>query len=166
MGGTSGHNLMLNVTTESFFFSLVWSATPLALRQQRDFILISHHGIAYEARGRRTHMWHTLQCSSSCLTHHCSFKILFVSVSSQGDVDSFLPQWSCSAAALGNQVCVPSQGPWGNLLFLLLLNEVPFATGAVKVLTALILRFSSELSFAEKLRDVRTQGAVCRKLSR
>lgn len=51
--------------------------------------------------------------------------------------------------------------------FLLLSNEVPFVTEAGKVLTALILLFfSSELSFAEKLRDVKTQGAVCRKLSR
>lgn len=50
----------------------------------------------------------------------------------------------------------PSQGAWGNLLFLLLLNEVPFATGAVKVLIALVFFFSFKLSFVEKLRDVRT----------
>lgn len=50
----------------------------------------------------------------------------------------------------------PSQEAWGNLLFLLPLNEVPFATGAVKILIALIFFFSFKLSFVEKLRDVRT----------
>lgn len=60
MGGASGHDLMLNVTTESFLFSLVWSTTPLALRQQRDFILISHLGIASEAHAK---------CGIPCRAH-------------------------------------------------------------------------------------------------
>lgn len=102
------------------------------------------------------HMWHTMQCSSSCLTHHCSSKILFPSVSSQADADSFLPQWSCSAAALGNQG--PFPGTLGKFAFS---SPVEWSFICYRSCESFncfnITFFSSELSFAEKLRDVRTQ---------
>jgi len=106
---------MLKVPSESSFFSLVWSAAPLAWRQRRDFVTVIHHEIAYQAHGRRAMCVHALQCSSSCLTHHCPFKIFYPSVSSQADADSFLAQRSCNAAARGNQG--PFPGSLGKLAF-------------------------------------------------
>lgn len=89
MEGAARHNLVLNVTSESFFFSLIWSSAPLALGQEGDFVIVIHHKIAYRAHGRRAVCVHIVQCSSCCLTHHCSFKISYPGASSQGDGGSF-----------------------------------------------------------------------------